>query len=325
MSLTNKDKVSYGKKPTTFLNQPLYNCLHNVNLNGGLVDDNLSLLFNPFLLSNEKDSIERFKKGEMNFIVFRNTGFNLKDNTISNDDVNTQLASSFIASIFTQLGIFPVTYQGENNGLLFRKVTPIKSFEHTQSSLGAKEHLGFHVDNNHMALSNEHNKNTGSVSPDYLSLFCIRNDEDISTDLSDIPLALSQLSAEEIAILKSPRFRIAYPDSFDIQGDIIAPVIVENEHGLCSRFDSAFTHPIDNEAKIVFNKLNHHLKASTININLDSGDLLIFRNQQMAHSRRSFTPQYNGYDRFLLRVFGVDSLSRVKSVSPTTPYYSIAV
>ena len=324
MSLNSNSKLNTDEKSNSRSNHTRCHHRHDVNLNGNLVDDNLSLLFNPFLLSNDKDYVERFKKGEMNFIVLRNTGFNLKDNAISNDEINTQLASSFIASTFMQLGISPVTYQGENNGLLFRKVTPIKSFEHTQSSLGAKEHLGFHVDNNHMALSNEHN-NTGSVSPDYLSLFCIRNDEAISTDLSDIPLALSQLSAKEIAILKSPRFRITYPDSFDVQGDIVAPVIVENENGLCSRFDAAFTKPVDNEAQQVFNKLNHYLKAFQINVNLNSGDLLIFRNQKMAHSRQSFTPQYNGYDRFLLRVFGVDSLSRVKPVSPTTPYYSIAV
>ncbi|WP_299493813.1 TauD/TfdA family dioxygenase [uncultured Shewanella sp.] len=325
MSLKNIDKISSDTQLSTFLAHGKCRRLHDINLNGDLVDDNLSLLFNPFLLSNDKDSIKRFKNGEINFIVLRNTGFNLKDSLITNDAVNTQLPASFIASVFTHLGISPVTYQGENNGLLFRKVTPIKSFEHTQSSLGAKEYLGFHVDNNHMALSNEHDNNHGSVSPDYLSLFCIRNNERISTELADITLALNQLSPKEINILKSPRFRIAFPDSFEVQGDIVAPVIVKNENGLCSRFDAAFTEPVDNETQQVFNKLNQRLNASAISITLNSGDLLIFRNQQMAHSRRSFIPKYNGYDRFLLRVFGVDSLTGVKSVSPTTPYYSIAV
>lgn len=288
-----------------------------------LIEQPEHIFFNPFLSEFANQIKTEFISGKRHYFVMRGTGFNIGlQRTKTNDVLDLNLQYSFIASVFHHLNIYPVTYQGENNGKLFRAVTPVKKFEHSKSSFGSKKNLGFHVDNNHMALRNE-TPNVGcSSSPDYLSLFCVRNDEKIPTLIADIQIAYATLSCTEQKILQSPRFKIHYPDSFDTKGSVVFPVITENEHGIFSRFDAAFTEPLDTAAKKAFNRLNDVLKQAQIPIYFDSGDMLIFRNQKIAHARKSFTPKYNGYDRFLIRTFGLDHLNNISRVSFEDPYHA---
>jgi len=45
-----------------------------------------------------------------------------------------------------------------------------------------------------------------------------------------------------------------------------------------------------------------------ISLPFESGDFLIFKNQEVLHSRESFTAKYDGYDRWLLRVYGASNI-----------------
>ena len=164
-----------------------------------------------------------------------------------------------------------------------------------------------------------------SKAPDYLSLLCIRNDEKVPTIISDVNQALASLSNQDRKNLMSNNFTVSYPDSFSVKGSVQAPMIIKGDNGYYSRFDAAFTTPNNANVKESFDKLNEELTANSIDVNLKSGDLLIFRNQKIVHGRKKFTPKYNGFDRYLIRLFGVDSLSDVVSVAKSQPYHSILV
>jgi capsule polysaccharide modification protein KpsS len=143
--------------------------------------------------------------------------------------------------------------------------------------------------------------------------------------ISDINKAINSLSDKDIKNLMSDNFTINYPDSFSVNGSVQAPIIVKDQNGYYSRFDAAFTTPNNNYVKKSFSKLNDLLNKNHINVNLKSGDILIFRNQKIVHGRKKFTPKYNGFDRYLIRLFGVDSLDNIVSFSKCQPYHSISV
>lgn len=72
--------------------------------------------------------------------------------------------------------------------------------------------------------------------------------------------------------------------------------------------DTVFRHVSPNHADVV-----HHIL-------LQPGDMLIFKNQQTLHARDGFTPRYDGRDRWMLRVFGVNDPARVMPLDPHQPY-----
>ncbi|QMV14895.1 TauD/TfdA family dioxygenase [Vibrio spartinae] len=297
----------------------------SINIRSENVLDNINLIFNPFLSAESQVLKNQFIHGQRDYLFLKNTGFNIDSDVYAkNRELDLGLQYSFMASMFNHLNIHPVTYEGENNGKLFRHVTPIPGFENTKSSLGSKENLGFHVDNNHMSLKNETVKKGHSCVPDYLALFCVRNNEKIPTIISDIPSAFTKLSTQDQHTLTMKRFKINYPDSFSQKGHVIVPIVNVTPKGIYSRFDAAFTHPLDQQANDAFQRLHNKLIEGQTKINLESGDILIFRNQKIAHARTGFTPKYDGYDRFLLRLFGVDSLDRVTSLFSDNPYHVTA-
>jgi len=55
-------------------------------------------------------------------------------------------------------------------------------------------------------------------------------------------------------------------------------------------------------------------------ITLQPGDMVIFKNQQTLNARDGFTPRYDGRDRWMLRVFGVNDPARVLPLAPHQPY-----
>lgn len=56
------------------------------------------------------------------------------------------------------------------------------------------------------------------------------------------------------------------------------------------------------------------------NLALDKGDFVIFKNQKTLHARRKFTPKFDGKDRWLMRMFGLNDVSRLQAISNDLPY-----
>ncbi|NNM58947.1 MAG: hypothetical protein HKM04_03950 [Legionellales bacterium] len=230
-------------------------------------------------------------------------------------------------AIYDTLGLNPVTYYGENEGHLFRHVIPTKKAINEKSSHGSTYTLGMHVDNCHLPLLPEKIRDKYSSCPEYLSLFGVRCDLNVYTKISLLDSALAQLNAETIRQLEQPDFLLRMPDSFEHPQQFELPLLVENTDGIYySRFDKEYTVPKNEQAKQAFHQLNDAL-LSTQAVHyflLQPGDFMIFKNQRVTHCRESFTPRFNGMDRWLLRLFGVSDMNRMVSIDKNRPYYLAA-
>lgn len=223
-------------------------------------------------------------------------------------------------SIFSALGIHPVVYEGENDGRLFRQVVPAKSAAREKSSHGSKFEFGYHVDNPDLPLMSE---DVGVVStcPEYLSLYGLRCDLKVSTRLAILDNVLSVCDSGLLDVLQKNIFKVKRPDSFGASRfteglPIISCTPCGREY--YSRFDHENIFPMNNEAGKALDEFKDAIKRSGfLSVQLLPGDLLIFKNQQTMHARDSFLPRMDQTDRWLMRLFGVKSLDRVKLMENT--------
>ncbi|SDT36635.1 Taurine catabolism dioxygenase TauD, TfdA family [Pseudomonas asplenii] len=229
-----------------------------------------------------------------------------------------------ILSVLATLGTRPVGYEGESHDTVFRHVSPKQERETETSSFGSRLGLGMHVDNPHLPLTCE--PVTGlSACPEYLSLTGLRCELDVPTRIVAIRDVLDTLPEFVEQELLRPNFSIRRPDSFGTQGNVLenVPLLYKPQAGgLHCRYNKAAVTATSANADFAM-----QLFAATANhpdvtrhILLQPGDMLIFKNQQTLHARDGFAPRYDGRDRWMIRVFGVDDPARVVPLDPTQPF-----
>lgn len=218
-------------------------------------------------------------------------------------------------TLYQLIGIYPVVYEGENGGRLFRHVVPNRNAGLAKSSHGSRVRFGYHVDNPDLPLTEEP-VNDLSACPEYLSLFGMRCDPTVGTTLVDAQVVLSHLDDITLDILASPRFVINRPASFGHSRKTTGlPLIVRGADGrwLC-RFDTENTEAMDLEGQNAIAALRSVLETRKFDIELLllPGDFLIFKNQLSLHARDAFEPRNDGVDRWLVRLFGMQNLKRTR-------------
>ncbi|MBJ2181482.1 TauD/TfdA family dioxygenase [Pseudomonas veronii] len=229
---------------------------------------------------------------------------------------STPIACLVSLSIHSLLGINPVVYEGENDGRLFRHVIPSRNASSQKSSHGSRLRFSYHVDNPDLPLSSE-NVDTLSCCPEYLSFFGMRCDPRINTTLVNVDELVAALPASTVNELTAPQFVIHRPDSFTSNRRKTAelPVLVRGLSGewLC-RMDCENTHAISLKGECALNTLKALLDSRQFDEPhlLLPGDFMIFKNQRVLHARDGFEPQNDGADRWLIRLFAVNDLTRVR-------------
>lgn len=223
----------------------------------------------------------------------------------------SQLQTSILELIAfnISLGLYPVVYEGENNGRLIRHVCPKKSADHQISSHGSALDFLPHVDNPDLPITGEACPENIARCPDTLSLLSLRSQENVYTSLLILDDILCDLSENDLTLLSSNNFIISRPDSFENSSSSIVnlPILNYADKKYYSRFDYHNTSSTDPDC---LNALNR-FKALSLNtkywrsFNLQPGEVLIFNNQRTSHSRNKFICKFDGYDRWLLRLFGV--------------------
>lgn len=224
------------------------------------------------------------------------------------------------------MGIYPITYQGENNGYLFRHVMPIKNLVEQKSSQGARYPLGMHVDNCYLPLIPEYSRTEYSLCPSYMSLFGLRADKNIPTRIVPLDEVLKLLDEKTITQLMKPEFKVSKPASFSNQAEFYLPLIVQDNNGIYyCRFDQDFVSPYTEEATEAFNHFILALNTcQTYQVVIGVGDCLFIKNQRVMHGRDGFKPKLDGTDRWMLRVFGVHDKTRVYPVDNSNFYHILA-
>ncbi len=229
-----------------------------------------------------------------------------------------------ILSVLQTLQTRPVAYEGESDDTVFRHVSPKQQREGEKSSYGSRMDLGMHVDNPHLPLACEPIAQL-SACPEYLSLTGLRCELDVPTRIVAIADVLAMLPASVEEELSRPHFAIRRPASFGKQGNVLenVPLLYRNASGgLYCRYNKASVAATCANAQFAL-----QLFAAAANhpdvvhhILLQPGDMLIFKNQQTLHARDGFTPRYDGRDRWMLRVFGVNDPARVVPLDPHQPF-----
>lgn len=199
-------------------------------------------------------------------------------------------------------------------GRLIQDVFPIRGDEHVESGHGSEGFLNFHTDD---AFRPD--------SADYLLLFGIRN-EGIPTFVS--PVRDIEISDVHREVLSEERFHVL-PDGEHIRqlelrapGDPALaraiemrdnpqpmPVLFGGKRNPRIRLDVPYMRCIDDDptSEKAFSALLAELERIRRPLRVTTGTLLVLDNRSVVHARDSFSPRYDGTDRWLRKMIVSES------------------
>lgn len=220
---------------------------------------------------------------------------------------NAALHGALLSAHF-EAGLWPVVYQGENDGHLIRHVCPMKHAGEKISSQGGKYDFYPHVDNPDLRITGEKPHTFMGSCPDTLTLLCLRKEKGVNTSLLTLDAVISALSDETREILSQPIFKVNRPASFEGQSYVEGvPILVRDAGVWYSRFDWHNLSGLNADAEAALNRMRHVSldRELWFDAPLEPGDAITFLNQRTLHTRNAFEPRFDGTDRWLLRVFGM--------------------
>lgn len=221
---------------------------------------------------------------------------------------NYPLARDFMLAIHKTLDIIPYAYKDENQGKIFRSIVPIKQEEEMIGSFGSKYEFNFHSDNPTYKIFPEYSKHSLN-SPEYLSLYCMRGKQNVATEIISLDYIINNLRADTLEILSKPNYIVNTPDSFDKYHEVRdISVIAKINDKYFTRYDHHNLKGMSNTDNFALKEFENAIKnIKSFSHNFQCGDFLIFKNQETLHKRESFSANYDGYDRWLLRIYGASN------------------
>jgi L-asparagine oxygenase len=228
-------------------------------------------------------------------------GFPVDDLTEPTPDTNTHNLGATKKLARVQAGLVGnlVSYEAEANGSLFQDIVPSRCMADTQSSLGSSE-LEIHTE---QAFSN--------LRPDIISLACLRGDPEAYTHLLPVERVIENMSRKEIELLHKPLWKIGVDLSFrsSIDDTVRGPISILHKDGSFV-FDQDLMIGTTPEATELIHKIVDIYYRHRTSICLEPGDILLIDNNRVVHGRSAFRPKFDGYDRFLIRCFGMLDLTK---------------
>ncbi|MFD5824362.1 TauD/TfdA family dioxygenase [Lentzea sp. NPDC060358] len=200
-----------------------------------------------------------------------------------------------IATIALAVG-HPFGWAGQQGGRLVHDIVPTQGFETMQVGASSQTPLEWHTED--------------AFHPErahLVALVCLRNPDGIGSRVSSVRDL--DLTGAEMDVLRRRDSRIlpddSYPESWQAGGgeDGVAAVW-DADDGPCLRYDPAYTRFLteDPEFRAVYDKLAVSLERASTVVDIQAGDVLLIDNDLVVHGRNSFTPRYDGTDRWLKRI-----------------------
>ena len=177
-------------------------------------------------------------------------------------------------------------------GRVVTDVVPSPGLEDSLVSSSSRAELNWHTED---AFSSER--------ADFVGLSCLRAAEGGATTISFVDPG--QLPESTLELLTKPRFLIVPDDAHDVAIQPPNPVpLMEVGYPCRIRVDRDFTSVTDGdvEAGLALEALIEVLDANLQDLPLEPGDIAFLDNMLSVHGRRSFTPRFDGTDRWLKRV-----------------------
>ncbi len=156
---------------------------------------------------------------------------------------------------------------------------------------------------------------------DYVSLLCLRSDPAARTLLAAARAIVEELSEETRMQLQRRDYTFHSDETF-LSGQEFrrTSYIIEPSQDPEFLFDPSFTVANSKAAERALIALAKRIECCHQSIALQTGDLLIFDNRRVAHSRTEYQPRHDGSDRWLVRSLMVESTWKLKdSVRGTDP------
>jgi hypothetical protein len=154
---------------------------------------------------------------------------------------------------------------------------------------------------------------TLSPLPDYLIFGIVHKGHEnlpiVYISLNDI---LNQLSYQDILIGRSNEFTVTSADSFSYK--IVSknlPLLVEHANGYYSRIKMDAI-PETQRAAGFLNKIREIVDQKSIQnyIYVDPSDIVILNNKAVLHKRDSYSPKWDGKDRYFIRIYSVKDINQ---------------
>jgi Fe(II)/alpha-ketoglutarate-dependent arginine beta-hydroxylase len=229
----------------------------------------------------------------------------------------------FLLMLYAALLGDAIGWATQQAGRIVTDVLPIAGMEDSLVSASSRSELGWHTED--------------AFSPyraDHVGLLCLRSPDRTPTTLAYLDVAM--LPAAVVEVLRQPRFHVMPDASHTAEFSLVtrgggtgafgkvehlrrvpAPVALLDgpAEAPALRIDRDFMVAVDGdeEARQALRALVEHVDASVYDLSLAPGDACFIDNGNAAHGRRSFTPRYDGRDRWLKRVNTVRDLRRTRA------------
>ena len=197
-----------------------------------------------------------------------------------------------------------IAYEAEGYGRLFQDIVPVKDMAHDQTSVGSSAELEIHTE---QAFS--------KLKPDILCLSCLKGDINALTFILPVKKIIDNLNDDQIQMLYQPLWKTEVDLSFKlngnefIEGDIRGPLSILNGNSIrldpTLIFDQDLMTGITEESNNMIKQIVDIYYSHRIAHNLKSGQIIFIDNNRAVHGRSSFSPKYDGNDRFLIRCFAI--------------------
>lgn len=227
-----------------------------------------------------------------------------------------QCSELILTGIAATLGQ-PFSFAAEKPWLV-NDLTPMSGMENATTNAGSRI-LPWHTE--HAATGFALGMGDILVSELVLGVLRAAPSGDGKTLVADIRDAIDLLSETDIALLEGPNYYLRLPPSMQSSlrtGSLVTfgprPLLFGPmfEFRIIGGLYPGGVHPISTRAKGALENLRSALDRVQQQITSRPGRVMILNNRLMVHARGSFTPSYDGHDRWLQRVLVTQHLSALK-------------
>jgi L-asparagine oxygenase len=263
---------------------------------GARLQDYLShiRLLNKALSSETKRVLRDLKDGRIKFCHFRDLPVSEElpptaTEYIAEIPKSTYQSEGIIGAVSLELGTL-FNYRETSESLMY-DIYPVKTHENSTSFVNSKRMLSFHTDASAHPL----------LRPEFVLLYCIRDDPGAANLFVDLDTLVDNLTPDILDSLCQPIFNhlvSQFPQRY-----LLKPILYRAGRNYTIRYDEETTFGVNSQARFVQKCLNEVLREVAIEIKNYSNSLLVLNNTASLHARTSFTPKYDGNDRWIKCAF----------------------
>lgn len=225
--------------------------------------------------------------------------------------VGTVRTWRFVLAIIASTVGRPFGWLGQQDGRITTDLVPTRGQENQQVGASSNTTLTLHTEDAFHPRRATH-----------FALFGLRNPKNVGTTLAPIDEAWHLLDKNSQRILTGDG-AIITPDSSYGNYEYTAPIAMtsvwKSDAHLGMRFDPAYTDKNSGTRQWweAFEKLQRALHAVTYTVPIKPGQMVIINNDKCAHGRVPFLANYDGTDRWMLRIniMGPETIRPIKETN----------